>query len=96
MLDECLAGFPPFDGMDGYSVGYKHVHEKPVPITDVESRVPMSLARVVMQCLEKDPAARPQRGHELADALYAFLSEAGDHTPLYVRTVTPGGSPAGA
>jgi serine/threonine-protein kinase len=96
MLYECLAGFPPFDGMDGYSVGYKHVHEKPVPITDVESRVPMSLARVVMQCLEKDPAARPQRGHELADALYAFLSEAGDHTPLYVRTVTPGGSPAGA
>lgn len=96
MLYECLAGFPPFDGLDGYSVGYKHVHEAPVPIADVESRVPPTLARIVMRCLEKEPDARPQRGNDLANELYAFLGETGDYTPQYVRTVAPGDSRASA
>ena len=30
VLYESLVGFPPFDGADAFSVGYKHVHEKPV------------------------------------------------------------------
>ena len=40
VLYETLVGFPPFDGADAFSVGYKHVHEKPVPIGEVDSRVP--------------------------------------------------------
>ncbi|MDQ8165877.1 MAG: serine/threonine protein kinase [Gemmatimonadota bacterium] len=89
MLYECLVGFPPFDGLDGYSVGYKHVHEKPVAITEVDSNVPSELAAIVMKCLEKDPGARPQRGVELADTLLAFLSQFGDFTPSHVRAVNP-------
>ena len=65
MLYECLAGFPPFDGVDGYSVGYKHVHEKPAPVQDVDSTLPDALSKIVMLCLEKDPGARPQRGQDL-------------------------------
>jgi len=89
MLYECLVGFPPFDGLDGYSVGYKHVHEKPVAITEVDSNIPAEIAAIVMKCLEKDPAGRPQRGFELADALLAFLSQFGDFTPSHVRAVKP-------
>ncbi len=89
MLYECIVGFPPFDGLDGYSVGYKHVHEKPVAITEVDSNIPADLAAIVMNCLEKDPAARPQRGFELADTLLAFLAQFGDNTPHHVRAVNP-------
>ena len=89
MLYECLVGFPPFDGMDGYAVGYKHVHEKPAPVQEVDSSLPDALARIVMLCLEKDPAARPQRGQDLADLLYDFLHSVGDHTPGAVRAVRP-------
>ena len=74
MLYESLAGFPPFDGADSFSVGYKQVHEKPVPITEIDSRVPEQLGAIVMRCLEKSAADRYARGQELADALIGFLA----------------------
>ena len=93
MLYECLVGFPPFDGLDGYSVGYKHVHEKPVAVTEVDSNVPQPLADIVMRCLAKDPAARPQRGHELADLLLEFLHATGDRALSLVRAIEPAAPP---
>lgn len=89
MMYECLVGFPPFDGADGYTIGYKHVHEAPVPITEVDSRVPVALGEVVMRCLAKSPEARYQRGSELSDALLDWMHAAGLHTPASVRTVRP-------
>jgi serine/threonine-protein kinase len=74
MLYESLAGYPPFDGADSFSVGYKQVHEKPVPLDEANKRVPAVLSSVVMRCLEKNPADRYARGYELADALIAFLA----------------------
>lgn len=76
VMYEALVGFPPFDGADSFSVGYKQVHEKPVPPTDINSRIPASLAAVVLKCLEKAPADRFARATDLADALIAFLSTA--------------------
>ncbi len=72
---ESLAGFPPFDGADAYSIGHKHVHEAAVAPHEVQSSVPPVLSAIVMRCLEKDPAARFARGHDLADALLAWLGE---------------------
>jgi serine/threonine protein kinase len=77
MLYEMLLGFPPFDGADAYSVGYKQVHEAAVAPEVVDSRVPPALSTVVMRCLEKRPGDRFQSGFELADALMAFLSGVG-------------------
>jgi serine/threonine protein kinase len=76
MFYEMLLGFPPFDGADNYSVSYKQVHEAPVPPDEVESRVPPELASIIMRLLEKNPASRFQRGHEVADALITFLAAA--------------------
>jgi serine/threonine-protein kinase len=75
MLYEMLLGFPPFDGADSYSIGYKHVHEEPVPPEVVDSRTPPALAEIVMRCLAKKPEDRFQRGNELADALIAYLGQ---------------------
>jgi serine/threonine-protein kinase len=77
LLYEMLAGDPPFDGPDSYSVGYKHVHEAPVPIEVASPGVPPALAAVVMRCLAKSAAERYQRASDLADALIAFLVERG-------------------
>ena len=74
VMYEALAGVPPFDGADAFSVGYKHVHEAPIPLEEVDSRIPAPLARVVMRCLDKGPNERYQTGSELAEALIAVLA----------------------
>ena len=77
LLYEMLAGDPPFDGADSYSVGYKHVHEAPTPIEVAAPGVPPGLAAIVMRCLAKAPDERYQRASDLADALLGFLVERG-------------------
>ena len=84
MLYEMILGFPPFDGADSYSVGYKHVHEQAVAPDVVDSRTPAALSQVIMKCLSKNPADRYQRGNDLADALVAYLS-----APVAGPSVTP-------
>ena len=84
MLYEMLLGFPPFDGADSYSIGYKHVHEQPVAPEIVDSRTPPALAAIIMRCLEKKPDDRYQRGNDVADALLAFLNE--QHAPVDTRS----------
>jgi serine/threonine protein kinase len=84
VMYEALCGFPPFDGADAFSVGYKHVHEKPVPIGEIDSRVPESLGNIVMRCLEKSATDRYERGTALADALISYLG-ASDESPTAHR-----------
>ena len=74
VMYEALVGFPPFDGADAFSVGYKHVHEKPVDLADIDSRLPEALVDVVMRCLSKPIDERYERGDMLADALLGYLS----------------------
>jgi serine/threonine-protein kinase len=77
LLYEMLAGDPPFDGPDSYAVGYKHVHEAPVPIEVAAPGVPPALAAIVMRSLAKSPEERFQRANDLADALLGFLVDRG-------------------
>jgi len=76
LLYEMLAGFPPFDGADSYSIGYKHVHETAASPDVVNSRTPLELAAITMKCLAKNPLERYQRGNDLADALIEYLATA--------------------
>ena len=78
VMYEALVGFPPFDGADAFSVGYKHVHEKPVPLAEIDSRVSPGLAGVVMRCLEKSADDRYASGSALADALLTYLAHGED------------------
>ncbi len=80
VLYESLAGFPPFDGADAFSVSYKQVHEAPVSISQVSSRVPEALGAIVMRCLAKLPGDRYGRANDVADALIAFLATT--HAPV--------------
>ncbi len=73
MLYECLLGATPFDGPDGYAIGYKHVHELPTPLRNVAPHLPRGLCDITMRCLEKHPDERYQRGHDLAREIYDWM-----------------------
>jgi len=89
MLYECLLGTTPFDGPDGYAIGYKHVHELPTPLARVAPHVSPGLAEITMRCLEKAPEHRYQRGHDLAAAIYDWMHTEGEHDQPPVRGARP-------
>ena len=65
VMYEALVGFPPFDGADAFSVGYKHVHEKPVPISrDRLARA--GAARGDRDALSGEVGGRPLRARHRA------------------------------
>jgi serine/threonine-protein kinase len=73
VMYEALCGFPPFDGPDAFAVGYKQVHEAPVPPQQVNPSIPGPMADIVSRCLNKAPADRHARANDLADTLIDFL-----------------------
>jgi serine/threonine protein kinase len=91
MFYECLVGATPFDGPDGYAIGYKHVHEVPRHVQEAAPGVPDELGAIVMACLEKAPESRYQRGHDLADAIYHWMHEAGVRDEPPARASRPVG-----
>ena len=65
-----LTGQLVFDAESAMGMVLAHVQKKPVPPSRrTEIEVPESLDRVILQCLEKDPGARPQNGRHLLDLL---------------------------
>ena len=65
-----LTGTLVFDATSGLQMIAKQVHEEPVPPSQrTELDVSPELERVVLACLAKEPGARPQGAHELAQRL---------------------------
>jgi serine/threonine-protein kinase len=59
ILYRILTGALPFDGETAYAVVTKHVTEAPVPLSRLRPIQP-ALEAVVLDCLAKNPAQRPQ------------------------------------
>jgi tRNA A-37 threonylcarbamoyl transferase component Bud32/tetratricopeptide (TPR) repeat protein len=74
MAYELLAGHAPFHGMPPHKLLLAHISEQPVPIQSLRPDCPAPLARLVMQCLSKDPAHRPASAEELLQQLDATSS----------------------
>ena len=68
ILYRILAGVLPFDAPTTYAIVFKHVSEQPQPLS-AHRMLPAKLEAVVMRCLEKEPAQRPQTAAELWNAL---------------------------
>ena len=67
-----LTGEPVFDGDDHTAVWKKHLDANPLPPSARATRpITPELERVVLRCLAKDPADRPQSVRELGEALAA-------------------------
>ena len=73
LLYEMASGERPFRGATGFELSGAILHAPPAPLPE---RVPQGLARVIHQCLEKNPQHRYQTGGDVRAAL-----ESGRHEP---------------
>jgi hypothetical protein len=80
VLYQMLTGRPPFVADDPIASLYQHVNEQPAPPSSIRP-VPEELERVLLRCLEKDPARRFASAIELETALLA-ASEPSSTMPL--------------
>jgi serine/threonine-protein kinase len=87
MVYELLTGRLPFPGENPMDMLLAHATEFPPPFSaaGVDEWVPEGVERVVMRCLAKDPADRPQSAYELATEYETALAEAGSQ----LRAPTP-------
>ncbi len=77
MAYEMLTGRAPFDGMAPHQMLAAHVTEPVVAITDRRPALPPALAGLVMACLAKNPADRPQSATEILQALEGMATPSG-------------------
>ncbi len=76
VLYEMLTGSVPFVAATPRAILTKHLQERPAPLRTVNPKIPVAVERVVMQTLEKDPAARPGSMGEVIAGLSATASHA--------------------
>ncbi len=93
MTYEMLAGRTPFSGRPTMSVLAAHVVEAPEPIDRLRPAVHPILATLVMRCLAKRPADRPQSAAEVINVLDAISTPTGGTVPTTVVTPVPAGAP---
>ena len=97
---ELLTGQAPFSGRPAQALIAAHLTETPEPLATRRPAVPAALAAVVMRCLAKRPADRPQRAddvlHEL-DSLPISAATQSNSLPARsgVRALRPGWLGAG-
>src|SRR5262245_52446220 len=78
---ELLTGQPPFTGRSPTALLAAHVTELPEPVSRRRPAMSPALAALVMRCLEKRPADRPQSASEIVHALDEVLTPSGGTAP---------------
>src|SRR5207302_2132541 len=78
---ELLTGQPPFAGRTPQNLLAAHVTEAPEAINKRRASLPPALAALVMRCLEKRPADRPQSASAVVHALDDITTPSGGMTP---------------
>jgi serine/threonine-protein kinase len=81
MAYEMLTGQPPFTGATAQAVLAAHMTQAPIPVMQRRATVPAGLAELIMRCLAKSPADRPQRADEIIPHLDALLTSTVGPTP---------------
>ena len=76
ILYECLTGRGPFQGSTP-SVLYQIMEQSPPPPRQIRPEVPISLERICLKCLQKNPRKRYAGADQLARALEQFLAGEG-------------------
>ena len=82
-----LTGRPPLDAPDFRELVSKVASEKPPSPRVLRRDIPRGLAAVVLRCLAKAPAGRPQSYAELADLLRPYGSADEVPSPLGARLI---------
>ena len=89
ILYEIFAGIVPFRGESFGELIYQHMSEPPEPPSRHRPMDP-ELERIILACLEKDPAKRPESAKELGRLLDLVVHEGNEPvTQLRTAIVTP-------
>ena len=94
MAYEMLAGHTPFVARNAQAMLAAHIMQVPTPIEQLRG-IPPSLATLVMQCLQKRPADRPQTAADLLRVLDSTISSGGT-AATSAAVVTSGSAQAAA
>ena len=87
---EMLTGHTPFFGRTPQGLLAAHVTEAPELIQKRRPTVPPNFAALVMRCLEKRPADRPQTALEIVHALDELTTPSGGMLPTGAVMAVPG------
>ncbi|MDD1697827.1 MAG: protein kinase, partial [Methanoregula sp.] len=71
---ELVTGSVPFGGESIVEVGNAILREQPIPPSEFNSDAAV-VEKIILKCLEKEPAKRYQSSAELLDALHGYLDE---------------------
>ncbi|MCD7101148.1 serine/threonine-protein kinase [Pseudoclavibacter sp. 13-3] len=85
---ECLAGRRPFTGESQVAIAMAQINETPPPLP---TSVPAAVNKLVMSCIAKNPADRPQSATHLAKAAEALRVGDIRTAAMEVPQVTPTG-----
>ena len=81
---EMLTGRPPFTVKSLQKLLLAHMVETPEPIGALRPEVPAPIARLVSDCLAKEPEGRPQHASEILQSLDAATSDSADAMPRLI------------
>jgi Tol biopolymer transport system component len=87
MAYEMLTGQPPFTAATPQALLAAHVTEPPLDVTQRRATIPAPLAQLIMRCLAKKAADRPQTADELLPVLESFTTPSGGITPTQTQPV---------
>jgi serine/threonine-protein kinase len=97
-LYKAATGTLPFTGDDWYEIARQHVEERPARPKSRNPHLSRGIERVILKCLEKDPADRYQTGEalaqDLANHLHGQANAGTPGTPRHSLAVLRGTSPA--
>ena len=83
VLYEMVTGRVPFDADTPVSVALKHMQEEPVEPKVLNSSIPMSLNKIILKAMQKEPSMRYQSATEMIRDLEMCLK---DETGNFVKT----------
>ena len=89
MAYEMLTGLPPFHRASPQATLAAQAIEQPEPIQKKRPGLPLALSSLVMRCLEKRPADRPQSAAEVLSALDAIATSSGGTAPALTVPTAP-------
>src|SRR5690349_17316291 len=86
MAYEMMTGTPPFTGRSPQAVLGAHLVSIPEPVTNHRPGLPPGLSALIMRCLQKHAADRPQTAGELMAMLDTLTTPSGGTVPVIPTT----------
>jgi len=79
-----LTGRPPFQAASPMDTLLQVLEQEPVPLRELNPKIPRDLETIAIKCLEKGPARRYQSAQEVAKELQRFLTS----EPIVARPIS--------